>query len=38
MIDGKNFFDLLLKNDLRIYDTFRKLRLVKEIIIQLVAC
>ena len=25
MIDGKNFFDLLLKNDLRIYDNIQKI-------------
>ena len=25
MIDGKNVFDLLLKNDLRIYDNIQKI-------------
>ena len=36
MIDGRNFFDQPVKKDLRTYDNFEKLQLVKAMITQLV--
>ena len=36
MIDGQNFFNKPVKSNLRTYDNFRKLWLVKEMITQLV--
>ena len=38
MIDGINFFDKSVKNDLITYATFGRLQLVNEIITQLVVC
>ena len=35
MIDGRTFFDQTIKNDLRIYDKFKKLKQVKVMITQL---
>ena len=37
-INGQNFFDQPVKNNLRTYDKFEKLQLVKEMITQLVVC
>ena len=38
MIDGRNFFDQPVKNDIKSYENIRKLQLVKEMITQLVVC
>ena len=38
MIDGKNFFDQSIKNDIKHSKIFEKFQLVKEMITQLVAC
>ena len=35
MIDGRTLFDQTIKNDLRIYDKFKKLKQVKVMITQL---
>ena len=38
MIDGENFFDQPIENDIKHMKTFEKLQLVKEMITQLVDC
>ena len=38
MINGKKLFDQAIKNDLKTYDNIRKIKLVLEIITQLVVC
>ena len=38
MIDGQNFFDELVRNNLIAYDTIQKLQQIKEIVTKLIVC